>query len=295
MSVPRPVTAAGAALGEGPIWDERAGVLRWVDVFGRQLHAFDPRTGEDRAVAVEEPLHAVALTHGEELLGAFDDALALIDPETGTARRILDLIDGTRINLNDGKADARGRFWVGAKARDWANPIGSLFRVDPDLSVHVMEEGVRLSNGMGWSPDGRTMYYADSAPREIYAYDFDAAAGTIARRRTLVRIAEEHGLPDGMAVDAEGFLWVAQWNGGRVVRYDPDGKAERVVELPVSRPTSVAFGGPDRATLYITSGTMRMSEAERAAQPLAGALFALETGVHGLPEPRLAAGFGASG
>jgi sugar lactone lactonase YvrE len=151
-----------------------------------------------------------------------------------------------------------------------------------------MDAGFQLSNGMGWSPDDRTMYFIDSAPREIYAYDFDAASGGIANRRVLVRIAEEHGLPDGMTVDAEGFLWVAQWNGGRVVRYDPDGKVERVVAMPVRRPTSCTFGGPDLSTLYITSGTMRMTAEELALEPRAGHLFALETDVRGLPEPHFA-------
>ena len=124
-------------------------------------------------------------------------------------------------------------------------PVGVLFRFDPDRSVHRMDEGFQLSNGMGWSPDNRTMYFIDSMPREIYAYDFDLASGAVGNRRDLVRIAEEHGLPDGMTVDAEGFLWVAQWSGGRVVRYDPDGKVERVMAMPVRRPTSVTFGGAD--------------------------------------------------
>ena len=166
--------------------------------------------------------------------------------------------------------------------------MGVLFRYDPDGSVHRCDAGYQLSNGLGWSPDNRTMYFIDSAPREIYAYDFDLASGEIKNRRTLVRIAEEHGLPDGMTVDAQGFLWVAQWNGGRIVRYDPEGKIERVVAMPVKRPTSVTFGGPDLTTLYITSGTMRMSEAELAAEPQAGDLFALETDIQGLPEPRFA-------
>lgn len=198
------------------------------------------------------------------------------------------MVEGIEDNLNDGRCDRAGRFWFGSKARDWVKPIGALFRFDPDGSLHKLDEGIQLANGIGWSPDNRTMYFIDSQPRVIYAYDFDPAAGTVRNRRVLVRIAEEHGLPDGMTVDAEGFLWVAQWSGGRVVRYDPDGKIERVIPMPVQRPTSVAFGGRDLTTLFITSGTMRMSEAELAAEPLAGNLFALETDVQGLPEPRFA-------
>jgi sugar lactone lactonase YvrE len=288
MSLLEVAVPVQAHLGEGPIWNTVDGALHWVDVFTPTLHRFEPHTQTHHATAVRAPVHAIAFTAGRELLGALDDALAYIDPETGEAETALKLIDGTLINLNDGKCDRAGRFWVGAKARDWISPIGRLFRIDADLSVHRMEEGFKLSNGMGWSPDDRTMYYIDSARREIYAYDFDLARGAISNRRTLVRVPEEHGLPDGMTVDAEGFLWVAHWNGWRVVRYDPDGRAERVINVPVSRPTSCAFGGDDLTTLFVTSGTMRMSQAELAAQPLAGSLFSLRTDVQGLPESRFA-------
>jgi sugar lactone lactonase YvrE len=290
MSGPRSVLAIRAGLGESPIWDGSARALFWIDGRKPSINRFDPATGENRAVATPEPVHAIALTRSRRLICAFEASLGLIDPETGALERLATLIEGQDDNLNDGAVDRAGRFWVGSKARDWVTPNGALFRCDPDGSIHRMDEGFQLSNGMGWSPDDRRMYFVDSAPRAIYAYDFDPASGAIKNRRTLVRIAEEHGLPDGMTVDAEGFLWVAQWNGGRVVRYDPEGRIERVIAMPVRRPTSVAFGGPDLSTLFITSGTMRMSELELAAEPLAGNLFALETEVQGLPEPRFAGG-----
>jgi sugar lactone lactonase YvrE len=288
MSAPRSVLAIRAGLGESPVWDGAARALHWIDGRKPSINRFDPATAENRAVATPEPVHAIALTRSRRLLCAFEASLGYFDGETGALERLATPIAGVEDNLNDGACDRAGRFWVGSKARDWVTPVGALFRCDPDGAVNRMDEGFQLSNGMGWSPDDRTMYFIDSAPREIYAYDFDLASGRIRNRRTLVRIASEHGLPDGMAVDAEGFLWVAQWNGGRVVRYDPEGAIARVIAIPVRRPTSLAFGGPELATLFITSGTMRMSEAELAAEPLAGSLFALETGVRGLPEPRFA-------
>ena len=290
MSVPRSVLDIRAGLGESPIWDGREGALYWIDGRKPNINRFDPATARNHAVTSAEPVHAIALTRGHRLLCAFEASLGLIDCETGALQALVSLIEGVEDNLNDGACDRAGRFWVGSKARDWVKPVGVLFRYDPDGTVHRLDEGFQLSNGLGWSPDDRTMYFIDSAPREIYAYDFDLAGGGVKNRRRLVRIAEEHGLPDGMTVDAEGFLWVAQWSGGRVVRYDPDGKIERMIPMPVQRPTSVAFGGPDLTTLFITSGTMRMSEAELSAEPQAGHLFALETEVQGLPESRFAGG-----
>ncbi|HUN47588.1 MAG TPA: SMP-30/gluconolactonase/LRE family protein [Stellaceae bacterium] len=290
MSEIRSVVTRRAELGESPIWDRRENALCWIDGRGRTVNRYDPNTGTNRAVAVPEQVHAIAFTRSRRLLAVFEASLAFLDFETGALEPIARVIEGVDDNLNDGCCDRAGRFWVGSKARDWVSPIGALFRIDADLSIHRMDEGIQLSNGMGWSPDDRTMYFIDSMPREIYAYDFDAATGAIANRRVLVRIAGEHGLPDGMTVDAEGFLWVAQWNGGRVVRYDPEGKIDRVIETPVSRPTSCTFGGPDLTTLYVTSGTMRMSAEELTREPRAGHLFALETAIRGLPEPRFAGG-----
>ena len=290
MSEIRSAVALRAELGESPVWDRREAALYWIDGRGRTVNRYDPNTGANRAVAVPEQVHAIAFTRSRRLLAVFEASLAFLDFETGALEPIARLIEGVDDNLNDGACDRTGRFWVGSKARDWVSPIGALFRIDADLSVHRMDERIQLSNGMGWSPDDRTMYFIDSMPGEIYAYDFDAATGAIANRRVLVRIAEEHGLPDGMTVDAEGFLWVAQWNGARVVRYDPQGAIERVIETPVRRPTSCTLGGPDMTTLYITSGTMRMSAEELASEPRAGHLFALETGIRGLPEPLFAGG-----
>ena len=283
------VVPLAAGLGESPVWDAEQQVLYWVDVRGNTLNRYDAGSGVNRVVPTAESAHAIALTRRRRLLAVLDETIAYLDPETGAIEPLVRLVSGVDDNLNDGQCDRAGRLWVGAKARDWVKPIGGLWRVDADGSKHQQDAGMQLSNGMGWSPDNRTMYFIDSAPRVIYAYDFDFAQGTVRNRRVLVRIAEEHGLPDGMTVDAEGFLWVAQWNGGRVVRYDPDGRTERVLMAPVRRVTSVAFGGADLGTLYVTSGTMRMSPEELAREPQAGNVFRIRTEFRGLPEPRFAA------
>jgi sugar lactone lactonase YvrE len=165
---------------------------------------------------------------------------------------------------------------------------GGLSRLDPDLSLHAMETGIGTSNSIAWSPDDRTFYYSDTAARVIWAYDFDLDAGTIANRRVLTDMDGQPGGPDGSTVDAEGFLWNAQWGGWRLVRYAPDGRVDRVVPMPVAQPTSCMFGGEDLATLYVTSARTGLSDADLARQPQAGGLFALDVGVRGLPEPRFA-------
>lgn len=284
------VVPLSAGLGESPVWDAVQQALYWVDVRGNTLNRYDAVNGANRTVPTAESAHAIALTRSRRLIAVLDETVAYLDPDTGALEPLVRLVKGIDDNLNDAQCDRAGRLWVGAKARDWVQPIGGLWRIDPDGSKHQQDAGMQLSNGMGWSPDNRTMYFIDSAPRVIYAYDFDFTQGTVSNRRTLVTIAEEHGLPDGMTVDAEGFLWVAQWNGGRVVRYDPDGRIERVLLTPVQRVTSVVFGGPDLSTLYVTSGTMRMSAEELAREPQAGHVFRLQTEVQGLPEPQFGAG-----
>ena len=190
--------------------------------------------------------------------------------------------------FNDGKCDRRGRFWTGTMDRETHRPLGALYRVDTDFSVHRMDGGVTLSNGMGWSPDDRTMYYCDSRPGVVHAYDYDIATGGIANKRLFIDFRERGGHPDGCTVDAEGGLWIAEIGAGRVVRFDPSGREVATVKLPVTRPTSVAFGGPGLRTLFVTSMRLGLTEAETAAQPDAGCIFAAEPGMAGLPEPRFA-------
>jgi sugar lactone lactonase YvrE len=188
--------------------------------------------------------------------------------------------------FNDGKTDRQGRHWAGTMGDvDWNHPIGNLYRIGKDKRPVRMAEKICCSNGIGWSPDDKTMYFCESFAYFIHQYDFDAATGAIENRRTFATVNPESGsFPDGLTVDAQGGVWSAQPVYGRIVRYDPRGKIERIYELPVSRGTSVMFGGPELDTLYITTMRTTLEDAQLAEEPLAGCLLAIEPGVKGIAE-----------
>ncbi|MBS0640632.1 MAG: SMP-30/gluconolactonase/LRE family protein, partial [Proteobacteria bacterium] len=190
--------------------------------------------------------------------------------------------------FNDGKCDRRGRFWVGTMDRETTHPIGALYRIDPDLTVHRMADGITLSNGIAFSPDDRTLYHCDSEPGVVWAYDYDIESGSIANRRVLVDFAGRKGHPDGCTIDAEGGLWVAEIGAGQIVRFDAAGRETGLIAVPVTRPTSVIFGGADLRTMFVTSMQFALSDEEKAQQPLAGSVFSVNVGVAGIPEVRFA-------
>jgi len=192
----------------------------------------------------------------------------------------------TENRFNAGKTDRQGRFWAGSMHDPETEPTGSLYRLDGDLSCRRVVEGLVCPNALGWSPDGRTMYHADTCYRTVWAWDFDPDRGDIAKRRLFVQVPAADGAPDGATVDAEGFVWLAHWDGWRITRYDPTGRGDRVVRLPVQRPTCPAFGGPGLDVLYVTSASINHTEAEHVRQPWAGGLLALDPGVRGLPDAR---------
>lgn len=273
-------------LGEGPLWDPQSQTLYWVDIENQRYHRLQPGSGTHQVTAVGLMASALAQRQPGGLVMATDRGFALWD-ETAATLTLLGDPEGDKpmARFNDGAADRAGRFWAGTLGDDTRN---ALYRLDPDGSFRRMESGIGCSNGMGWSPDNHVMYYTDSGPRCIYAYDFDLASGAIANRRIFVDSHEASGVPDGLTVDHEGFIWSARWDGWRIERYDPQGKLERTIPMPVQRPTSVMFGGADLDTLYITSARTELSAADLADQPLAGDLFCLHPGVRGLVEPRFA-------
>jgi len=281
------VLTARARLGECPVWDSGRAQLQWVDVYNHRVHQFSPATGRDRWFDAGDVVAAVALTVDERLLLAVRDRLVLFDPETGAlAERCRVDLGHADTRFNDGKCDARGRFWVGSIS---ANPgDAALYRVDPDGATQVMETGLTISNGLGWSPDGRTFYLTDSPRRTIYAYRFDAERGTLHDRRVLVDLGDEPVEPDGLAVDGAGHLWSALWDGWCVACFDADGHELARVPLPVQRPTSVAFGGDELADLYVTSASVGLSQAEVERSVCAGDLFRVASDVAGLPTHRFA-------
>jgi sugar lactone lactonase YvrE len=283
------VLAARAELAEGPVWDARRQQLVWVDIMRGRVHLFDPAAGDCRSLSLGQPVGCAVPRQAGGLVVALRDGFGRLDVETGRIEMIASVEeDRPDLRMNDGACDRAGRFWAGTMALDARPGEGALYRLDPEGAVTQMLDDVTISNGIDWSLDFRTMYYVDSGTERIDVFDFDLDGGAIGGRRTLVEIPKEAGLPDGLTLDAEGGVWVALWGGGAVHRYSPEGRLDRVIRLPVSHPTSCAFGGPELSDLYVTSAWIELSPAERARQPLAGSLFRVRPGVAG----RAACAFG---
>ncbi len=277
-------------LGEVPLWCERTGKLWWVDVRRPALQSFEPATGRHQAIRLHPGLitGSIALREQGGLLLAAATGLHVFEPGTGQpARRIADPLQGADgIRLNDGKCDRAGRFWVGSMHDTRREPLGTLYRVDPDGRCTAMLDQFVLPNAICFSPDDRTMYFADTHNQTIWAFDFDLARGELSNRRVFKDWRQQSGRPDGATVDAEGFIWNCMVATGQLIRLAPDGRVDRVIQLPVTNPTCPAFGGNDLATLFITSHSQRFTPEAQAAEPMAGALLQLDVGVRGLPEPR---------
>jgi sugar lactone lactonase YvrE len=270
----QPAAAVNAQLGEGPVWDPIAACLFFVDILRGRVHRFDVATSALDSYEVGQPVGAIALTDRDDLMLAVRDGFARLDLATGRVTHVADVeADRPDRRMNDGKCDPAGRFWAGTMALDERSHAGALYRLDADHHVDRMLDRVTISNGLDWSADGRMMYFIDSPTQCVDCFDFDVARGSLANRRTFVRIPPEHGMPDGLTLDSEGGVWVSLWGGGAVHRYSPRGSLDAIVRVPTSYPTSCVFGGSDFGDLYITSAAIELSEAERAAQPLAGGLF----------------------
>jgi sugar lactone lactonase YvrE len=274
------VLEANGSLTEGPVWSAAERALYWVDIAGMAVHRL--ADGEVRTWRVSSEVGCVVLREDGGAIVALRDGFHSLDLESGSLTLLANPPrDESRNRFNDGKCDPQGRLWAGTQD-DLGEPSAALYRLDPDGSWALMRDGVICSNGLGWSPDGLTFYYTDSYTYRIDAYDFDPATGELANERVFAR--DEGGpVPDGLAVDEEGFVWNAKWDGWKVVRYAPDGTVDREVALPVQRPTSVAFGGQELDVLYTTSARWGIPAADLTAQPLAGAIFAIDAGVRGVP------------
>jgi sugar lactone lactonase YvrE len=277
------VVDAHAQVGEGPVWDPRQQRLLWTDIIGREVHVFDPVSGRDIAVPVDQPVGAIALRSAGGYVAAVQDGFAELDLESGQLALLAPVEKGLLDNrMNDGKCDRAGRFWAGTMAVDATHERGALYRLDPDHHVTCVLGGVTISNGLAWSADDSTMYYVDTGHDRVDAFDFDIASGRISRRRTLVAFEAADGRPDGMTLDADGYLWIALAGGWCVRRYGADGTLDREVRLPVRLVTSCIFGGEDLGDLYITTGGYDVAP-DDPAQPNAGGLFRHRPGVFGLP------------
>lgn len=275
---------ARALLGESPFWHAAEGRLYWVDIEGRQIHRTDPASGTDEVMELAEQVGCIAPRAGGGLVAALENGCALID-SWGAAPRPFGpavLADKPEQRFNDGRVDAAGRLWVGSLTSDKANPTAALYRLDPDGSLSEVFGGITTSNGAAFSPDGRTFYHADTPTHAIRAFDVDPATGTLGKGRVFHQFASGNGRPDGAAVDAEGCYWSALWDGWRVVRLSPAGELLQTIELPVQRPTMIAFGGADLRTAFVTSAGKNLTDEERKAQPHAGGVFTFRVDVPGL-------------
>ena len=284
------IIPVGNTLGEGVVWDGENGVLWWTDIQERSLYRYDPTTRKLDRIATPERLCSFGLVRDSELLlAAFETGLALYNPATGkTVWLARPHADTPGIRFNDGRVDRQGRFWTGTMVEGNAPEAAAhLYHLDRRGQLHRKAGGIRISNGICWSPDSTRFYFSDSPLRTIYLYDFDAASGEIANRRVFA-VTPEGAYPDGANVDCEGFLWSAHWGAGRVVRYALDGTIDRVIEVPASQPTCVAFGGPDLNLLYVTSARDGLKEDALLRHPSAGHLFVYRVDVRGQPDPRFA-------
>jgi sugar lactone lactonase YvrE len=285
-AVAEPVGDVTAVLGEGPYWVPEDDCLLWVDIHRGQLHRTYFPSGE----AITMNLGAVSAAFpavGGGILTAGGSKLALHLPaergEKWITRVIAEVPPRAGIRFNDAGVDPAGRVWVGSMHIGESEPLGELYRLDAGGVLTTVVKGVTVSNGLGWSPDGSRMYYADSPMRRIDMFDYDPATGEAFQRRVFADLSAFDGVPDGLTVDADGCVWVAIWGGGVVRRFAPDGSQDAVIPVPVSQPTSCAFGGPGMTDLYLTSASVGLTEAELKAQPLAGRLLRLRPGPVGLP------------
>lgn len=279
-------TSEQTVLGEGARWDARRDELLRVDIMAGRVYrdgvAEDGGLVPVRSYAVPGTVGAIAPIEGDDgWLLAAGRGFAHLAPD-GALRSIAEVApDGTR--MNDAACDPQGRFWAGTLAHDHHIGGGALYRLDRDGRVEQVLDGLTISNGLGWSPDGATMYLADSIPGVVHAFDFDGGAGTIARGRVLITVPGEVGVPDGLAVDAAGDLWVAVYGGARVRRYAPDGQLREDLPVPAEQATCCAFGGPGMSWLYVTTATGGWTDERRAAEPGAGIVYRLATDTVGRP------------
>ena len=276
---PRPLDPfVRCTLAEGPLWDEERACIWWVDILPGHIHRFHPATGEHRVIGIGTTVGTIGLTTGEDLIAATGKGFARVAPESGE----LSILNHPEAHIptnrfNEGKPDPEGRFWAGTMSMKKEKEAGSLYVLEKDNSAERRLDKITISNGLVWTPDRKTMYFIDTPTRRVDSFDYDEKSGDISNRRTVVEISEGGGNPDGMTMDTQGGLWVAQWGGSAAVRYDrKTGKETDRITLPVEQVSSCTFGGTDYRDLYITTAQSELTEAQVIAQPLAGCVFVVE-------------------
>jgi sugar lactone lactonase YvrE len=272
-------------LGECALWDERSRALWWVDSRAPAIKCVTPGVGTVAVHALPEAVGSIAFCKSGRMLAATKSGFHFFDPANGSLELIVDPEAQLPDNrFNDGRCDRQGRFWAGTMSDVRRDPVGTLYRLDTDFACTPLRNAIIIPNSLAWSPDGRTMYFADTNRSTIWAWDYEPATGVATRERVFADTGS--GRPDGSCVDAEGCLWNADYGAGRLVRYTPAGKVDRTLELPVTNPTCCCFGGDRLDELFVTTARQRLAPEELARQPLAGSVLVLKPGVSGLPESR---------
>jgi sugar lactone lactonase YvrE len=290
------VLDARAQLGECPLWSVAEQCLYWIDIAGRRLHRYDPATNLDRVWWVPCEPGCIALAEQGGLVAALRDGFYRFYPQEGLLDKLADApYDSADMRFNDGRCDSAGRFWAGAMYQPRTSEQAAMFCLERGATRlgwgPLQGLGVKVSNGLAFTADGRSLFQSDTPNHVIYRFAFDTASGQVGARSVFARLpakgeeAVYGGRPDGAALDAEGCYWSAQYEGGRVLRFSPQGDIIGIVRVPVARPTMIAFGGADLRTLYITSAREGASDDELARQPQAGGIFAVRLDVAGRPEP----------
>lgn len=271
--------------GEGVVWNAAEARLWWTDIHGQKLWWLDPQSQQSGALSMPDRVCCFAPRAKGGMLLAFAKELAFFDPEAGTFERFHSFEpDNPNTRLNDGRTDRAGNFIAGGMNEVTEEADSSVILVNADGAVTTILEGVSCANSTCFSPDGRTMYFADTPERTIRAYDTSRGASGLSEPRLLIDMTGEPGIPDGSCVDAEGYLWNAEWMGRRVIRVAPDGRIDRIVDVPVEKPTCCTFGGADLGTLYITTSRLGSTAQRLAEEPTSGGLFAIRPGVKGLAD-----------
>jgi len=272
-----------AYVGEGPVWDPRIGRVIWVDIPNGRVFSTDPQDGQTTSRKLGQSVGVVLPRAAGGYVAALQDGFYTLSDDGETELIAPVEADNPATRMNDGETDPQGRLWAGTMGWEAEPGAGALYRLDPDGTVTRMLDEITISNGLGWSPDGGTMYYVDTPTMRIDRFDFDPVSGSIADRREFVTIRQGGGRPDGLTVDSAGAVWVATWPGYGVHRYLPDGTLDAIIPLPVSNVSSIELGGPDMRDAWITTAWELLSEEEHAEQPLAGSLFHTRVEVPGQP------------
>ncbi len=276
-----------AELGEGPVWDDQRQELLWLDVTRGKILFFSPSRQNQREIQLDKHIGSLALTRNMDLYLALRDGFAHYSFQSQSITTFMHVIDTDEIRFNDGAVDSKGRFLAGTMGYSPQPTTGNLYTFSKVSGSRLLISGVGVSNGICWNSDSSLMYFIDSMKQSIQVFDYDLDSGSIANGRELISFDSHLGIPDGMTIDQEGSLWVAMWDGSQILKVNPSGAIEEAIKLPVSRVTSLTFGGADLQDLFITTAQFELSPEDLSEQPLAGSLFKVRTEVPGYLENRM--------